>query len=261
MTTVETEMNSRLQNGKVLIVGVGGLGSPAALALAIAGVGMIGLVDPDTVELSNLQRQILHATSDLGKPKVVSAREKLLRINPRVTVQTHYERLHPGNLRQLFLPYDFIIDGTDSVVTKFLINDGAVFMRKPFSYGGVVQFHGQTLTVLPGQSACLRCLFPVPPDPDEIPTCQESGILGSLAGSLGCMQANEAVKYLKGQNDLLTNCLLTYEAQALRWRTVAVQRNLHCPLCSPVPTITGLHLEKPQQAENCAVRERSLAVE
>ncbi len=250
MNTVKAETNSRLQSGKVLVVGVGGLGSPAALALAVAEVGVIGLVDPDTVELSNLQRQILYATSDLGKSKVASAREKLLRINPQVVVQAHHERLHPGNLLQLFLPYDFIIDGTDSVATKFLINDGAVLMGKPFSYGGIVQFHGQTLTVLPGQSACLRCLFPVPPDPDEIPTCQESGILGSLAGTLGFMQANEAVKYLKGQNDLLTNRLLTYEAQALRWRMVTVQRNPRCPVCSPVPTITRLHLEDPQQSGN-----------
>ena len=250
MNTVKAETNSRLQSGKVLVVGVGGLGSPAALALAVAEVGVIGLVDPDTVELSNLQRQILYATSDLGKSKVASAREKLLRINPQVVVQAHHERLHPGNLPQFFLPYDFIIDGTDSVATKFLINDGAVLMGKPFSYGGIVQFHGQTLTVLPGQSACLRCLFPVPPDPDEIPTCQESGILGSLAGTLGFMQANEAVKYLKGQNDLLTNRLLTYEAQALRWRMVTVQRNPRCPVCSPVPTITRLHLEDPQQSGN-----------
>lgn len=254
---IDAETGSRLRNGKVLVVGVGGLGSPAALALTLVGVGTVGLVDADVVELSNLQRQILHYTADVGKPKVESAREKLLRLNPRVAVQVHRERLHPGNLKQLFLPYDFIIDGTDGVATKFLINDGAVLMGKPFSYGGIVQFQGQTLTVLPRQSACLRCLFPVPPDPDEIPTCQESGILGSLAGSVGFMQAAEAVKYLKAQGDLLTNRLLTYDAHALRWRTVTVRRNPRCPLCGPTPTITritSLRSEE-QQGESCAVQE------
>jgi molybdopterin/thiamine biosynthesis adenylyltransferase len=254
MNAIEAESKSRLRDKKVLVVGIGGLGSPAAITLALAGVGVIGLVDPDSVELSNLQRQILHYTSDLGKPKVESASKKLLRVNPYITIQAHHERLHSGNLSRLFLPYDFIIDGTDSVGAKFLINDGAVLLGKPFSYGGIVQFHGQILTVLPKQSACLRCLFPVPPDPNEIPTCQESGILGSLAGSLGSLQAAEAVKYLKGQNNLLVNSLLTYDAQALRWRMVKIQRNPRCPLCSPTPTITGWHCEE-QQVENCAARE------
>ena len=238
MTTAEASSIPRLRAGKVLVLGVGGLGSPAALGLAAAGVGTIGLVDPDLVELSNLQRQILHHTPDLGRAKVASAREKLLRIDPTVAVIAHQERLHADNLFRLFDPYDFIIDGTDTVATKFLINDGAVLMDKPFSYGGIVQFHGQTLTVLPKRTACLRCLFPTPPEADEIPTCQEAGIIGSLAGSLGTIQAAEAVRYLSGAGALLTDRLLTYDALALCWRAVAIQRNPRCPLCGDTPTIT-----------------------
>ena len=250
---VETLPSSRLRDGKILVVGVGGLGSPAALALARAGVGTIGLVDPDTVELSNLQRQILHHTPDLGRSKVESAREKLLRLNPAVTVAAYRERLHAGNLLRLFGAYDFIIDATDGLATKFLINDGAVLLGKPFSYGGIVQFTGQTLTVLPAQTTCLRCLFPVPPAADDIPTCQEAGIIGSLAGSLGLVQAAEAVKYLNGEGELLTDRLLTYDALALRWRAVTVRRNPRCPLCGPRPTITALPAEEQEQTESCSL--------
>lgn len=220
-----------VRNGKVLVVGVGGLGCPAALALAQAGVGTIGLVDPDVVELSNLQRQILHATPDLGRPKVHSAREKLLRINPALSVVPYQKRLDSENLLELFQDYDFIIDGTDGIATKFLINDGAMLMQKPFSYAGAVQFQGQTMTVLPRKSTCLRCFFPVPPAEDEVPTCQESGVIGSLVGSIGVIQATEAVKYLSGEGELLTDRLLTYDALTLRWREIRVQRSRHCPLC------------------------------
>jgi molybdopterin/thiamine biosynthesis adenylyltransferase len=243
----------RVRDGKVLVVGVGGLGSPAALALALAGVGTIGLIDPDVVELSNLQRQILHQTSDLGRPKVVSAREKLLRLNPAVAVLTHHERLQAENLPRLFRAYDFIIDATDGVATKFLINDGAVLLGKPFSYGGIVQFTGQTLTVLPRQTTCLRCLFPEIPSADDIPTCQEAGIIGSLAGSLGLVQAAEAVKYLDKDGELLTDRLLIYDALALRWRAVTVKRNPRCPLCGESPTITSIEGEEQVQTASCPV--------
>ncbi len=243
----------RVRTGKVLVVGVGGLGCPAAFALARAGVGTIGLVDPDVVELSNLQRQILHTTPDIGRPKVYSAREKLLRMNPEVTVVAYQERLRVENLPDLFHNYDFIIDGTDGIATKFLINDGAVLMQKPFSYAGVVQFQGQTMTVLPRRTTCLRCWFPMPPSADDIPTCQESGIIGSLAGSMGVIQATEAVKYLSGEGELLTDRLLTYDALAFRWREVHVQRSRHCPLCGDAPIITNLHSEEQTQGETCAV--------
>jgi molybdopterin-synthase adenylyltransferase len=235
-------------SGSVLVVGVGGLGSPAALVLASAGkqtIQRVGLVDPDTVELSNLQRQIIHATPDLGHAKVASARAKLICLNPRLEVETHQERLHAGNLSRLFASYDFIIDGTDTVATKFLINDGAVLLGKPFSYGGIVRFQGQTLTVLPGRTTCLRCLFPTPPAADDIPSCQEAGIVGSIAGSVGMIQAAEALRYLRDEGCLLTDRLLTYDAQALRWRTVAVRRNPRCPLCGQHPGIT--YLAPPEQ--------------
>ncbi|MBI3304104.1 MAG: TOMM precursor leader peptide-binding protein [Deltaproteobacteria bacterium] len=253
MGTVETPVAPCVRDGKVLVVGVGGLGSPAALALALAGVGTVGLIDPDTVDLSNLQRQILHHTPDLGRPKVESARDKLLRINPTVEVIAHYDRLHAENLSRLFRAYDFIIDATDGVAAKFLINDGAVLLGKPFSYGGIVQFVGQTLTVLPGQTTCLRCLFPVIPSADDIPTCQEAGIIGSVASSLGLVQATEAVKYLAGAHTLLTDRLLTYDALALRWRTVTVRRSPRCPLCGEAPTITSLQAEAQEHAESRAV--------
>lgn len=252
-TATGTSYDSRVRNGKVLVVGVGGLGSPAALALARDGVGTIGLIDPDVVELSNLQRQILHATPDLGRAKVDSAREKLLRINPTTTIIAYHERLRADNLPALFCAYDFIIDGTDSVATKFLINDGAVLMHKPFSYAGIVQFQGQTLTVLPGQTTCLRCLFPVPPSVDDIPTCQESGIIGSLAGSFGVIQATEAIKYLSGKKELLTDRLLTYDALALSWREIKVKRSQRCPLCGDKPTITSLRSEELSQTTTCSV--------
>lgn len=235
--------SARVREGKVLVVGVGGLGSPAAFALALAGVGTLGLVDADRVELSNLQRQILHFTPDIGKPKVDSAKEKIQKLNPSITVVTYNERLHAGNLADIFASYDFIIDGTDGVATKFLINDGAVLLNKPLAHAGIVQFHGQALTVLPHRTTCLRCLFPVPPHPDENPTCQEAGVLGSLAGSLGGVQAAEAVKYLSGAGELLTDRLLTYDALALRWREVRVRPSPHCPLCGTPRTITGLQPE------------------
>ena len=238
---------------KVLVVGVGGLGCPAALALARAGIGTLGLIDPDVVELSNLQRQILHSTPDIGRPKVDSAREKLQRVNPAITLVTYYQRLSVENLPALFSQYDFIIDGTDGVETKFLINDGAVLLQKPFCYAGIVQFQGQMLTVLPGRSTCLRCLFPVMPAAGDIPTCQESGIIGSLAGSLGILQATAALQYLCGEEVSLADRLLTYDALTLRWREIRVRRSRHCPLCGESPTITELARELEADASRCAL--------
>jgi molybdopterin-synthase adenylyltransferase len=244
---------SSIRDGRVLIVGVGGLGSPAALALAHVGVGTIGLIDPDVVDLSNLQRQILHHTPDLGRPKVLSAQEKLQRIHSSIHIIIHQDRLQVDNLPELFDAYDFIIDATDGVATKFLINDGAVLLRKPFSYGGIVQFSGQTLTVLPGKTTCLRCLFPIMPSEGDIPTCQESGIIGSLAGSLGFIQAMEAIKYLSREGVLLTDQLLTYDALASRWRAIAVRRNPRCPSCSEAVTITSLQHVQYTPTESCAL--------
>jgi len=222
----------RLRQGRVLIVGAGGLGCPAAFYLAAAGVGALGLVDDDQVELSNLQRQILHSTSDLGRKKVESAAEKLRGLNPEVEIRTYPVRLDEECAPEIFAAYDFIIDGTDNFSAKFLINDIAVSMGKPFSHAGVVRFEGQCLTVIPEESACYRCVFKDPPAPHEIPNCQQAGILGTVAGTIGSIQATEAIKYLAGMvDDLLLNRLLTYDAKEIKFRIVEVKRDPQCRAC------------------------------
>lgn len=225
----------------MLIVGAGGLGCPAALHLAAAGVGTIGLIDGDTVEPSNLHRQVLYRTADLGRPKVEVAAARLRALNPALTVRAIAARLAAHNLSDLFRQYDFVIDGSDGIATKYLVNDGAVLTHVPYSHAGIVGFAGQTMTVTPGRSTCLRCVFPVPPAEDDVPTCQATGIIGALAGSLGVVQATEAVKYLLGVGTLLTDRLLTYDARASRWRAVPLSRAARCPLCGTRPTIRTLH--------------------
>ncbi|HVN88122.1 MAG TPA: HesA/MoeB/ThiF family protein [Candidatus Binatia bacterium] len=236
------EDQRHVHQGRVLIVGVGGLGCPAALQLATAGVGTIGLIDPDAVERSNLNRQILHTEADIGRAKVDSARAKVLACNPAVTVHTFNERLTAANLARIFADFDFVIDATDNVVAKFLINDGAVLTGTPYSHAGVVGFLGQTMTVLPHHTACLRCVFPAPPTAD-VPTCQEAGILGAVAGTIGCVQAGEAIKFLSGLGELISNRLLTFDALAMRWRSVPLRRNRRCPLCGEQPSVTSLSAE------------------
>ena len=222
----------RLRQGKVLVIGAGGLGSPAAFYLAAAGVGSLGLVDSDRVETSNLQRQILHTTMDLGRLKVESAKEKLDRLNSEVEVRPYPMRLDVKNAQEILSSYDFVIDGSDNFDTKFLVNDAAVELGKPFSHAGIVRLQGQTMTVIPGRSACYRCLFMAPPPPGEILNCQQAGILGAVAGTIGSIQATEAIKYLIGmEEELLTDRLLTYDAKTVKFRTVEVQRNPHCSAC------------------------------
>ena len=195
-------------------------GPPQRCSLAAAGIGTLGLIDSDTVDVSNLHRQIIYRTPDLGRPKVVAAAERLAAAYPTVAVRCFAQRLTADNAANLFGDFDFVIDATDGIASKYLVNDAAVLSRMPFSHAGVLAFHGQTMTVLPGRSACLRCLFPSPPQPDELPTCQEAGIIGSVAGSIGVLQATDALKYLLGVGQLLTDRLLTYDAAAARWRTV-----------------------------------------
>ncbi len=222
----------RLRQGKVLVVGAGGLGCPAAFYLAAAGVGALGLVDGDRVELSNLQRQILHSTSDIGREKVDSAEEKLVRLNPDVEIHTYPVRLDADNAPEIFASYDFIVDGSDNFATKFLVNDTAVDLGKAFSHAGIARFQGQTMTVLPGKSACYRCVFQDPPAPGEIMNCQQAGVLGALAGTIGSIQATEAIKYLAGmEEDLLVDRLLVYDAKTVKFRTVEVRRNAECSAC------------------------------
>jgi molybdopterin/thiamine biosynthesis adenylyltransferase len=230
----------KLLAGRVLIIGAGGLGAPIALYLAAAGVGTIGIADADVVDVTNLQRQVIHFTPDVGKPKVVSAAEKIRAINPDVTVRTHPEWIDAANVAGIIADYDFIIDGTDNFATKFLINDACVLGKKPYSHGGILRFDGQTLTVKPGESACYRCIFPAPPPKNAIPTCSEAGVIGVLPGVIGTLQATEAIKFLLGIGDLLTGRLLTYSARSLKFREIAIQRNPKCPVCGAHPTITEL---------------------
>jgi adenylyltransferase/sulfurtransferase len=222
----------RLADGRVLVVGVGALGCPAAWHLASAGVGELVLLDPDRVELSNLHRQILHRTSSLGTDKVVSAAARLRQRFPTIRIETRATALDSDNLPELFGAVDFVIDATDGVAAKFLINDGAVRWRRPFSHAGIIGFLGQTMTVLPGRSACYRCLFPEPPLPGDVPSCQEAGVVGAIAGIIGSLQAAEAIKYLTGHGELLADRLLTYDGLAQRWRSIRLARNPRCPVCA-----------------------------
>lgn len=230
----------KLFDGKVLIIGAGGLGAPIALYLAAAGIGTIGIADADDVDLSNLQRQVIHFTPDIGKAKVESAKEKMLAINPYVKVVTYKEWVTAANINRIIADYDFIIDGTDNFAAKFLINDACVLLGKPYSHGGILQFDGQTMTIKPGESACYRCLFPEPPPKDAIPSCSQAGVIGVLPGVIGTLQATEAIKFLLQKGDLLTNRLLTYSALRMKFREVPLKRNTLCPICGEHPTITEL---------------------
>jgi len=229
----------KLLNSKILIIGAGGLGAPIALYLAAAGVGTIAIADGDVVDLSNLQRQVIHFTPDVGKQKVVSAKEKMEQINPDVKVIPILEHVHSGNILELIKPYDFIIDGTDNFSAKFLINDACVIAKKPYSHGGILRFDGQTFTHVPGQM-CYRCIFDGPPPANAVPTCSQAGVLGAIAGMLGTVQATECLKYLMGIGDLLTNRLLSFNALNMKFRTVELKRRSTCLVCSEHPTITEL---------------------
>ncbi len=236
---VGVEGQEKIRSGKVLVVGAGGLGSPVALYLAAAGVGTIGIVDGDVVDLSNLQRQIIHFTPDVGRPKVESAKEKIEQLNPNVKVITHKEFLMADNALDIVKDYDFVVDGTDNFPVKFLINDACVMAGKPFSHGGILRFEGQTFTHLPG-TACYRCLFPAPPPANAVPTCSQAGVLGAIAGMLGTIQAAEVLKYLTGVGELLTDRLLSFNARTMNFRTIKTKRHDGCPLCGSHPTVTGL---------------------
>ncbi len=234
----------KLLASKVLIVGAGGLGSPAALYLAAAGVGTIGIIDADRVDLTNLQRQIIHHTSDVGVEKVKSAENKIRAINPDVTVKTYHQLAMADNIRDIIRDYDFVIDGTDNFGAKFLINDACYFEKIPFSHAGILRFTGQLITILPGQSTCYRCIFNAPPPANAVPSCSQAGVLGVLAGVVGSLQATEAIKYLLGLGELLTDKLLTYDALEMDFRAVKLSRNPNCPLCGENAEITELKDEE-----------------
>jgi thiazole biosynthesis adenylyltransferase ThiF len=231
----------KLMNGSVLIIGAGGLGAPAALYLAAAGVGKIGIADADVVDLSNLQRQVIHTTADVGRPKVESAAETMRAINPDVEVVTYHEFISSANIMDIIKDYDFVLDGTDNFPAKFLINDACVMADKPFSHAGILRFKGQLMTVIPHQSPCYRCVFKTMPPKDAIPTCKQAGVIGAMAGVIGSLQALEAVKFLTGAGELLTGKLLTFDALTMKFHTVKLPpRGDGCAVCSDHPEITEL---------------------
>lgn len=211
----------KLLASRILIIGAGGLGAPVALYLAAAGVGTIGIVDADVVDISNLQRQVIHFTPDIGRKKVESAKEKMQQINPDVTVNTYHEFFTKDNAMSLLSDYDFVVDGTDSFSAKFLINDACVLAKKPFSHGGILRFDGQTMTHVPG-TASYRCVFKEPPPANAVPSCSQAGVFGAIAGMLGTIQAAEAIRYITGVGKLLTNRLLIFDALNMTFRTVNV---------------------------------------
>lgn len=234
-----TSGQEKLLRSKVLLVGAGGLGSPNALYLAAAGVGTIGIADADTVSISNLQRQIIHFTQDVGRPKVESAAEKMRMVNPDVRVITHECFITADNVMDIIRDYDFIIDCTDSFASKYLINDACVMAGKPFCAGGVVKYGAQVMTYVPG-TACYRCIFPEPPAESQVETCSTVGVLGSVVGIMGSIQATEAIKYLTGTGKLLTDSLLLVDALTMEFQTLRFGRSDECPLCGTHPTISEL---------------------
>jgi molybdopterin/thiamine biosynthesis adenylyltransferase/rhodanese-related sulfurtransferase len=230
----------RLKNAKVLVVGAGGLGSPALLYLAAAGVGTLGIVDFDVVDESNLQRQIIHGVSDIGKPKAESARDSIQEINPYVEVILHEERLDSDNALDIFRPYDLIVDGTDNFATRYLVNDACVLLNKPYVWGSIYRFDGQASVFWAEYGPCYRCLYPEPPPPGMVPSCAEGGVLGVLCASIGSIQVNEAIKVIDGIGDPLVGRLMIYDALEMSYRSVKVRKDPECPVCGKNPTITEL---------------------
>ena len=229
-----------LKAGKVLIVGAGGLGSPAALYLAAAGVGTIGLIDFDTVDVTNLQRQVLYGTADVGRPKLDVAASRLSDINPLITLNIHPEALNAGNARELVRAYDVVLDGTDNFATRYLVNDACVLEQRPNVYGSVFRFEGQAAVFSAPQGPCYRCLHPEPPPAGLIPNCAEGGVLGVLPGVIGTIQATEAIKLLTGIGEPLVGKLLLYDALRMRFRQITLPRDPECPVCGDAPTIREL---------------------
>ncbi len=240
MPEVQIAGQRRLKDGSVLLVGTGGLGSPAALYLAAAGVGRIGLVDYDVVDESNLQRQIVHDTSWLGKPKLESAKARMNALNPHVVVETHATSLSSGNALEILSRYDVIVDGTDNFETRYLTNDASYLLRKPNVYGSIFRFEGQASVFWPEKGPCYRCLYPEPPPPGLVPSCAEGGVLGILPGVVGTIQATEALKILLGVGEPLVGRLMLYDALAMSFEELKLRRDPKCPLCGEHPTIKEL---------------------
>ncbi len=259
----------KIMESSVLIIGAGGLGSPIAVYLALAGIGKIGIVDFDTVDISNLQRQILHQDDDIGKPKAISAKETINAYNPDVEVVTHQVPITSDNAFEIIAPYDYVINGADNFAARYLVNDACYFLKKPLIDGSILLFDGQVTVYLPGQG-CYRCLYPSPPPPGLVPSCAEAGVLGALCGTVGTIQATEVLKLILGVGDSLQGRLLLYDALAMEFRQVRIRRDPDCVLCGDHPTVTGLidydafcggafgHTnEEEQKAAEAAAREKA----
>ena len=239
MDQVGSKGQRKLLESKVLIVGAGGLGSPSAVYLALAGVGTVGIVDFDVVDISNLQRQILHQHADIGRPKVESAESTIKAYNPDTIVQIHETPLTSENAMEIIGQYDVIINGVDNFPTRYLVNDAAYMLNKPLVDGSILMFDGQATVYLPGQG-CYRCLFPTPPPPGAVPNCSEAGVLGAMTGLVGSIQATETLKLLLGIGESLVSRLLLIDALSMDFRTVKIRQNPKCPLCGAEPTVTEL---------------------
>jgi sulfur-carrier protein adenylyltransferase/sulfurtransferase len=240
MPEVALDGQKKLKAAKVLTVGTGGLGSPLALYLAAAGIGTLGIVDFDVVDESNLQRQIIHGTSDVGRPKVQSAYDRIKDINPNVNVVVHEEALTSENALEIFADYDVIVDGTDNFPTRYLVNDACVLLGKPNVYGSIFRFEGQASVFWAEEGPCYRCLYPEPPPPGLVPSCAEGGVLGILPGAIGVIQATEAVKLILGVGEPLIGRLLLYDALSMRFREMKLRKDPNCPVCGENPTVTEL---------------------
>jgi adenylyltransferase/sulfurtransferase len=237
---VAMDGQKRLKNAKVLCVGAGGLGSPALMYLAAAGVGTLGIIDFDVVDESNLQRQVIHGQSDVGRPKAVSAKESVAEINPLVQVNLHEVRLDSSNVMEIFSGYDLIVDGTDNFATRYLVNDACVLLNKPYIWGSIYRFDGQASVFWTEHGPCYRCLYPEPPPPGMVPSCAEGGVLGVLCASIGSIQVNEAIKVLTGIGEPLVGRLMIYDALEMTYRSVKIRKDPECALCGKNPTITEL---------------------
>lgn len=230
----------KILNAKVFIVGAGGLGCPVGYYLAAAGVGTIGMIDNDTVEISNLQRQIAHSVNTLGKPKIDSAKATFEALNPDVNVVGIQDRITKDNIMELIKDYDIVVDGSDNFPTRYLVNDACVLLKKPLVSGAILKFEGQVTTILPGEGHCYRCLFEEMPPAGLVPSCQEAGVLGAITGVVGALQATEVLKLIVGKGEALKNTLLIYDALKTAFRRVKVPKNPNCPVCGDTPTITEL---------------------
>jgi adenylyltransferase/sulfurtransferase len=237
---VAMDGQKRLKNAKVLVIGAGGLGSPALMYLAAAGVGTLGIVDFDVVDESNLQRQIIHGVSDIDTPKAESAERSVREINPYVQVNLHQERLDSSNALEIFAPYDLIVDGTDNFATRYLVNDACVLLGKPYVWGSIYRFDGQASVFWAEHGPCYRCLYPDPPPPGMVPSCAEGGVLGVLCASIGSIQVNEAIKLIDGIGEPLVGELMVYDALDMEYRKIKVRKDPECAICGKNPTVTEL---------------------